>query len=265
MENLTSQTLLDTKMISAGRRSHIFFDMDGTLTESREAISKEMMKLINQLAPFADIGIISGAVYEQMQKQIPFIEKQPLYAMAQTGNDTRFGNRSMWINRLPYELIPHIEESIKQIMQSPLYRNSLINMEPVDTDDLVEFRGAQVSFSMIGHNANKDKKKVFDPSGMFRQECILMYPPEDSRIEVRVGGTTCLDYTKVGWNKAGNIDRLLQWKGWRREDCIYVGDALRPGGNDEVMRDVMTCVEVRDPHDTMNVIRDLIQMLYEAV
>lgn len=236
-------------------RPHVFFDMDGTLTESRSVIDVEMLKLLTILTPIADVSIISGATIDQMWKQVP--QKLDVHRMAQSGNETYVHDKVMWINKIPYALIPFIEEHIKVVMECELFKNAVKDYV-IDAEDQVEFRGAQVSFSFIGHNADREVKAKFDPYGLLRQEIILSFPVEHEDIEVRVGGTTCLDYTRRGWNKAGNIQRLMAWRGWTADKCVYVGDALRPGGNDEVMLGVMTCVPTTGPTETMEIIRSLI-------
>lgn len=260
-----SKTSLDSRMTLGVQpeRPHVFFDMDGTLTESRSLISVEMEGLLNKLKRYADVIIISGADEEQMMKQIPVLHFTGNYIMAQSGNHTLNEVRQMWKNELSDELIGEIQRHINYIQMDARYLE-VTNGKVADTDDLVQLRGGQISFSLIGHNADKQLKNEFDPGGLFRQELIMTYPLEHEGIEVRVGGTTCLDYTKYGCNKAGNIQRLLQWRGWNADKCLYVGDAFHPGGNDEVMMGVLPTREVKGPDETMVLIEDLIKR-YETI
>ena len=47
-----------------------------------------------------------------------------------------------------------------------------------------------------------------------------------------------VDYFKKGKNKF-NINRLIDLKGWEKEECLFFGDALFPGGNDETVNGVI--------------------------
>ena len=41
---------------------------------------------------------------------------------------------------------------------------------------------------------------------------------------------------------------------WKKEDCLYVGDALFPGGNDETVIGIVPTHAVKDPDDTFRFI-----------
>lgn len=109
--------------------------------------------------------------------------------------------------------------------------------------------GAQISYSFVGHHADITLKKEFDPGGSKRREVLASHPPPVG-IEVRVGGTTCLDYFPYGLNKGFNVRKYASLRGWPMRECIYVGDALFPGGNDESVIGVMPTFPVQDPEET---------------
>jgi hypothetical protein len=73
-------------------------------------------------------------------------------------------------------------------------------------------------------------------------------------VDVRPGGTTTFDFTIAGKHKGFNIMRLIEKEGWKKEDCVYVGDALFPGGNDETVIDVIATHAVNDPDETFRFI-----------
>src|SRR3990167_7851367 len=201
---------------------HFFIDMDGTLTESREDISYEMIKLIQYLKLTHDIIVVSGAEKERMIKQLKGLN---CILMAQSGNDTIF-----WQDKLNNKEINEIYQHIDKI----------VCIEP----DMLQNRGCQVSLSFTGHHANIEKKKMFDPDGIVRINILKEFPFISETLEVRVAGTTCLDYTRKNGTKGKNIERLIKHLEWKKEDCVYFGDKLMKGGNDESVRGVIDCVEV---------------------
>jgi hypothetical protein len=241
-------------------RRHVFFDLDGTLTESRTLITARMTELLQALLEVADIGVISGAVQRQMRAQIPWLDDYPIYVMPQSGNETYFRNRLLWRNKLDEETLGFIQTHIEELRGSPSYKRIVFDYV-LDENDIVEFRGGQVSFSMIGHNAPLSRKTLFDPDAAKRKALLKEFPFECGLAEVNIGGTTNLDYTRRGWNKAGNVTRLTTQLGWRLDQCTYIGDRLHEGGNDYVMVPIMACESVTGPADTARCIE---RMLSEA-
>ena len=69
-------------------------------------------------------------------------------------------------------------------------------------------------------------------------------------IDVVPGGTTCFDFFLRGKNKGYNVLRLIKKKDWRNTECVYVGDALFPGGNDETVIGVIPTHPVQGPDET---------------
>lgn len=238
-------------------RQHIFFDLDGTLTESRTRITATMTGLLHALLKVADVGVISGAAHRQMLAQIPWLSESPIYVMPQSGNESYLNNRLIWRNELDEATLACIRTHIEQIRRGALYKRIASAYVP-DEDDIVEFRGGQVSFSMIGHNALLSRKTMFDPDAAKRSALLSEFPFDSELAEVNIGGTTNLDYTRKGWNKAGNVTRLTTQLGWGLSRCMYIGDRLHERGNDYVMVPVMACRSVGGPVDTARVIERIL-------
>ena len=79
---------------------------------------------------------------------------------------------------------------------------------------------------------------------------------------MRLGGTTSIDVTKPGIDKAYGIRKLRDILGVPIQDMIYVGDALFPGGNDYPAKEAgAEAIAVRDPHETKTVIEAIIACL----
>jgi phosphomannomutase len=238
-------------------RQHVFFDLDGTLTESRTKITARMTALLHALFKVADVGVISGAVHRQMLAQIPWLSECPIYVMPQSGNESYLNDRLIWRNELDEATLACIRTHIEEIRSSASYKRIVSAYVP-DEKDIVEFRGGQVSFSMIGHNALLSRKTLFDPDASIRRALLKEFPFDSELAEVNIGGTTNFDYTRKGWNKAGNVTRLTTQLGWGLKRCMYIGDRLHEGGNDYVMVPVMACQSVGGPIDTACVIERIL-------
>jgi hydroxymethylpyrimidine pyrophosphatase-like HAD family hydrolase len=78
--------------------------------------------------------------------------------------------------------------------------------------------------------------------------------------DVNSGGSTSIDITKVGIDKSFGIDELVNRCHLDRDDILFVGDRLEPGGNDyAVVRTGVNCYPVDSPEDTLQLIKDLLK------
>ena len=76
---------------------------------------------------------------------------------------------------------------------------------------------------------------------------------------MRLGGTTSVDVTKHGIDKAYGIQKLRDILGIAIEEMIFVGDALFPGGNDYPAKQAgVVSIQVRDPDETKRVIEAIL-------
>src|SRR3989344_4574215 len=190
------------------RYKHIFFDMDGTLTRSRSLIEPEMKQsLISLMESGRDVIVVSGADVPQMKNQITEeLFSSGIYAMAQNGNNTFDKNGVvLWQNVLSAEDKSEINKHINTIRLN--FKNLF---EGADEKDLIQDRGCQVSLSFVGHHAELERKEKFDPDSSKRKEILKQFPLVSDRVEVRIGGTTCLDYFEKGRNKGSNVGQLIE-------------------------------------------------------
>src|SRR5690606_23140707 len=98
--------------------------------------------------------------------------------------------------------------------------------------DILEDRGSQITFSALGQQAPGDAKHAWDPSGQKRlrlREAVAARLPD---LEVRAGGSTSIDITRAGIDKAYGMTALVEHTGIPIEDMLFYGDRLDEGGND---------------------------------
>lgn len=229
---------------------HIIFDLDGTLTESRTVITDEMTFALRSLEETHDVVIISGAQKLQMLKQIPWLDDSSFTIMGQSGNDVTRFRELIFRNILSFEDIRVVFSHLEKLHEGYGIDNG------VDVDS-VEMRGGQISWSPVGHNAPKKIKTDYDPDGAKRREMLNKFPFNNENMMVRIGGTTCLDYTKVGFGKKGNLERLFDLNGWKFEDSVYIGDQIYEGGNDKEVEDIMLAIPINGPMQTLDVIKKI--------
>ena len=79
---------------------------------------------------------------------------------------------------------------------------------------------------------------------------------------VRMGGSTSIDVTLPGIDKAYGIGKMRDILGIPIAEMLYIGDALFPGGNDHPVRSTgARCIQIAGPNETTRVIETVVAML----
>jgi phosphomannomutase len=218
--------------------THLFFDMDGTVTPSRSKIDPKMKELLASLP--ATVAVISGSHNDQMAFQMDGL---PVIQMGQNGNHVIYPE----LGELWFDALTKAEKD--EIMEHANTVWAACDHEVPDPDDIFEDRGSQISLSLYGHHADPALKKAFDGDFKKRKSLMERFPFVSNNVEAKLGGSTCIDYFRKGKNKGFNIDRLITQMEWDKDSCVFFGDALFPGGNDETVVGVIDTIAVTDPED----------------
>ena len=216
--------------------THLFFDLDNTLSRSESPISKKMKKRLESLPQ--TIIVVSGVTVEQIKKQLDGLE---CFMLGQNGNHAIFGEDELWHEVLKPDKVIEIMDHINSIER---------DWEVYDEHSLLTDKGCQISFSLYGNTAPLEEKEKFDPDRSIRKEVLKKHPLISDSVEVSIAGTTNLDYTRKGRHKGYYVQRLIDNLGWEKGTCLYFGDSLFEGGNDSTVIGVIDTVEVKNPTDT---------------
>lgn len=220
-------------------KKHLFFDMDMTVAPSRQPITQKMYDLLDSLSE--DIIIVSGQYAHKIKWQSSNL---PAIRMGQNGNESYdLDGSELWMTPLTLgekkEILQHVDKIVSILPEVP---------KPEWTP--VEDRGAQITFSPIGNTAPVEIKKAYDPDVSKRFALLDEIPFESDTLVVKIGGSTSFDYFHKDRNKGTNVQKLIDLKGWNADECIYYGDGLYPGGNDEAVIGVIETVPVESDEDT---------------
>ena len=114
--------------------------------------------------------------------------------------------------------------------------------------EVIEDRGSQITFSALGQQAPIEEKKKWDADFAKRQRMKSQLDTLIPEFSIHLGGTTSVDVTKPGIDKAYGIRKLRDTLGVTIQEMIFVGDALFPGGNDFPAKEAgVLSIQVRDP------------------
>lgn len=240
------------------KKKIIIADVDETICESCQVISEKMAGQINKMAAKGyHFAFISGTKVEDLQKMISSKVSGEHHLLGNTGTKCvkmELGNSCLLYNH-----------SLSEGEKKEIYRafDKLIaqfNIQTMTTkEDQVQDRDSQITLSAIGRHAPLELKKVYDPDGEKRKVWVefLKGHLDMSRYEINIGGTTSLDVTQKGLDKEWGILEFLRFNGFNREDVLFLGDKLYPGGNDYPAAKVVDCLAVRNPEDALEKLRGL--------
>ncbi len=226
---------------------HLFFDMDQTIAPSRQMILPEMYDYLSSLSQ--DIIVVSGSSIEQMPHQLADLRS---FRLGQNGNHAITPDGAeLWHVPLEEhhrtEILDHISEVV-EILEHELNHE----WNPI------EDRGAQITFSPIGNTAPVDLKKTYDPDRSKRLSLLEKIPFASKELIVKIGGSTSLDYLHKDRHKGTNVQKLIDFMQWDKDECVYFGDGLYPGGNDEAVIGVIETIAVDDHLDCFKKLHQLL-------
>ena len=242
----------------------IVFDLDGTLAKSKSPLDSEMAKLLNALFALVNVAVISGGRWAQFEAQVlshlAHDERLKRLSLLPTCGTKFFAYDGSWKELYSEDLSADDKKKILGALKKALSETGL--EEKKTWGDAIEDRGTQITFSALGQAAPLDAKANWDPDFAKRQRIKAILDELIPQFSVRLGGTTSIDVTKLGIDKAYGIGKLRDILGIATTEMLFMGDALFVGGNDYPAKEAgVTSIQVRDPEETKRVIEALVACL----
>lgn len=245
----------------------IAFDLDDTLAITQSPISPEMKELLSKLLDHYEICVISGGRFEQFLIQVvnplePTPERAARLHLLPTCG-TRYyrydPNTNDWELQYSYDLNAEQKQRISKTLECVSKEMGLWCENPAG--EIIEDRYSQMTLSALGQQANPEDKyawaeKYKEERKVFRNKVAQQLPD----LEVRIGGTTSTDITLPGIDKAYGMRKLLEITGLNKEDILFIGDKLQPGGNDYPVKAMgIDSIEVSRWEDTARVLEKILE------
>jgi HAD superfamily hydrolase (TIGR01484 family) len=242
------------------RPAAIFCDVDDTVAVSTQVIGDAMTGVLTALADAGVLlGFVSGGSVEQLSKQVSSRLARAHVLLGTSGSHAvkiaADGARSELFMR------GFNAEERREILAAldALIRRYDIRSETTAADQLQD-RGCQFTLSALGRGAAEARKRAFDPDGAKRREWVRFLADRlgDGRFEMRVGGTTSVDITTKGVDKASGLRELLEKIELDPARCLYFGDRFEETGNDYPVLTVMDCLWVHGPDETLGHLKGIL-------
>jgi len=214
------------------------FDLDDTLAITKSPISDRMSEVLSEILEHFDVCIISGGRFEQFEAQvIDRLHVSPralnhLHLMPTCG--TRYYRFSEideeWRIQYAEDLSDEQKQQIQDVLETSAKELGLWEAAPAG--NIIEDRGSQITFSALGQKATPEDKYAWDPNGDKKLALRNLAAASLPGLEVRAGGSTSIDVTREGIDKAYGMQKLMDAIDVNKEDILFFGDRLQEGGND---------------------------------
>lgn len=243
----------------------IVFDLDGTLAESKSSLDDEMAALLSALLNSVKVAVISEGDWPQFEKQVlsnlPHDDHLKKLSLLPTCGTKYYRYTECWKKIYSEDFSADEKEKIIGSLKQSIDVSGF-KVEKV-WGETIEDRGSQITFSALGQQAPIKEKKEWDPDFNKRKTIKGLLDKLIPGFSVRLGGTTSVDVTKPGIDKAYGIKKLRDILGIGIDEMIFIGDALFPGGNDYPAKEAgVVSIQVRDPQESKRVIEAITACLH---
>ena len=219
------------------------FDVDGTLTPSRQPMTDEFREYFTQWTKKNFFFLVSGSDIDKLREQLSEeILGRAMGVFCCAGNKLYLNGELHSENKFepPEQLIEFLEHKLEVAQFLPRAGNHIEN------------RGAMLNFSVIGRDCNLNQRQMYFDYDNKNGERIRiakkireMFPYLDASI----GGQISIDIYPKGNDKSqilSVIEKILAGGmsgGWKAVTYTFIGDRMEEGGNDYPLAQLM---ETRD-------------------
>lgn len=195
------------------------FDVDGTLTPSRQPIDPEFKRVFLRFCKNYKVWLISGSDYKKTEEQLGTdicMSVEVVYSCS--GNATyKKGNLLDYIdNSIPKEIISWCDKKVKE------------TQFPIKRPPHIEHRFGGINFSILGRSGDLQDREIYkwwDDAVLDRKKLIEEFTILFPSWEICIGGETGVDITPIGRGKE-QIAKFIP------VGSVFYGDATFVGGND---------------------------------
>ena len=225
------------------------FDVDGTLTPSRQSIDPKFSEFFLEFCNTHDVYLVTGSdkdkTVEQLGEELYNIVK---VAYNCSGNDVYSHGVNIRSNNWT------APESLITFLQGRLQTSSF----PLRTGNHIEQRPGCLNFSIIGRNCTLEQRKDYikhDLSYRERESIAFQVNFDYEDLTAAVGGETGIDIYPTGFDKSQIIKDFNSF-----DRIIFFGDKIEQGGNDyplaKILKHPSRSHTVKDWQDTWMILKE---------
>ena len=221
------------------------FDVDGTLTASRQAIDAEFAGFFMNFISKHTVYLASGSDLVKTQEQLGDDICNAVAGIFSCAGNV-FYQQGKEVYRNDFELADDEYQLLENILMASAF--------PIRTGQHIEKRIGLVNFSIVGRGAGLEQREEYIKWDTRHQERIKIaqaLTQKLTRFDCGIAGETGIDIYLKGFNKRQVADHVAR-------PLVFFGDRCEPGGNDYPLGQVADmCYAVKDWCETWKILQQL--------
>lgn len=210
-------------------KSLLLFDVDGTLSASRQSMKSDMLHTLTTLKEKYDLGIVGGSDRAKQMEQIGQ-ENETLFDYVFSENGLMFYQKGILQHSMNF-LEFWGEAKYQTLVNSVLLYLSQLTL-PFKRGCFIELRTGLVNICPVGRSVTVEERLAFaqyDKEHHVRQKLVEFLQYKFGELAFSTGGQISIDVFPKGWDKTFCLSLLdrSQYK-----SIHFFGDQTQKGGND---------------------------------
>lgn len=230
--------------------SKYIFDVDGTLTPSRQSMDTEFARWFEHFATHSAVYLVTGSDRQKTLEQVG----SAVYNLSMTvyncsGNDVWKQDQNIRTN--DFKISDELRADLEQLLSESKFH--------AKTGRHIEERPGLCNFSIVGRNCSLEQRFLYTQWDEHKREreTIAEYLREKyPGLKFQVAGETGIDITPVGADKS----QILKDFDLGNDHIYFFGDKMEYGGNDyeisvELFKAGHMVHQVKDWRDTWKILK----------
>ena len=214
-------------------KTHYIFDVDGTLTPSRQKMDEDFSRFFLHFCTMNSVYLVTGSDREKTLEQVgSLIYKTCKRVYNCSGSDVYVGSRNVYRDTWTLPILAR--QFLKQCVEEEDFN--------IRTGNHIEERPGMINYSLVGRNATMRDRKAFvdwEASNGSRRRTAdafnIMFP----ELQATIGGETGIDIGPKGSDKSQILRDFI-----KEDKIVFFGDAIFEGGNDLSLAEVIANKEL---------------------
>ncbi len=226
------------------------FDMDGTITPVRQAMTPDFSKRFIPWLKSHLAYLAAGSNFEKVCEQLPS-EAIGAFSGIYSSMGNVFHEKGKEVYRHEIKLKKEMLQTLERYRRNTEYKGQLYS-------NYMELRPGMLNFSVLGRNcpfAERAKYNEWDNEHHEREAIVREINENFPEYEASVGGKISVDIVTKGCSKAQIANKVREM--YPNHKIIFLGDRTEPGGNDYALAEALRSmantevIAVNNPEDVL--------------
>jgi len=235
------------------KMTRFIFDVDGTLTPSRQTMDPEFKEFFLDFMTKHKVWLVTGSDYPKTKEQLGAdITENVVTCYNCSGNETR--HKGKIVSASGWEA----SDEVKSWLNDELLRSPFM----LRTGNHIEHRRGTCNFSIVGRNATLGERMLYIKYDTINKERLgvvntfnYVFGSESLGITASIGGETGIDIYPIGKDKSQILTDFNE-----DDNIQFFGDKMEVGGNDyplAIKNTSGTNHHVKDWRETYNILKSI--------